>query len=51
MKRIPVKGERIVHQVRKTKSGIKQLFVPGMFLKTWTLPIWDLWTGMISESL
>lgn len=31
--RIPVKGERIVHQVRKTKSGIKQLFVPGMFFE------------------
>ena len=33
LKRIPVKGERIVHQVRKTKSGIKQLFVPGMFFE------------------
>ncbi len=33
LKRIPVKGERIVHQVKKTKSGIKQLFVPGMFFE------------------
>lgn len=33
LKRIPVKGERIVHQMRKTKSGIKQLFVPGMFFE------------------
>ena len=32
--RIPGKGERIVHQVRKTKSGIKQLLVPaGMFFE------------------
>lgn len=31
IKRIPGRGERIVHQVKKTKSGIKQLFVPGMF--------------------
>ena len=32
--RIPVKGERIVHQVKKTKSGIKQLLVPaGMFFE------------------
>ena len=33
IKRIPGKGERIVHQVKKTKSGIKQLFVPGMFFE------------------
>ncbi len=33
LKKIPVKGERIVHQMRKTKSGIKQLFVPGMFFE------------------
>lgn len=31
--KIPGKGERIVHQVKKTKSGIKQLFVPGMFFE------------------
>ncbi len=33
LKKIPVKGESIVNQVRKTKSGIKQLFVPGMFFE------------------
>lgn len=33
LKRIPGKGERIVSQVRRTKSGIKQLFVPGMFFE------------------
>ena len=33
IKRIPGRGERIVHQVKKTKSGIKQLFVPGMFFE------------------
>lgn len=33
IKRIPGRGERIVHQVKKTKRGIKQLFVPGMFFE------------------
>lgn len=33
LKRIPGKGERIVSQMKKTKSGIKQLFVPGMFFE------------------
>ncbi len=33
LKKIPGKGDRIVHQIRKTKSGIKQLFVPGMFFE------------------
>lgn len=33
LRRIPVKGERIVNQIRKTKSGIKQLLVPGMFFE------------------
>lgn len=30
---IPIGGERIVRQIRKTKSSIKQLFVPGMFFE------------------
>ena len=30
LKRIPGTGDRIVSQIRKTKSGIKQLFVPDM---------------------
>lgn len=33
LKKIPGKGDRIVNQLRKTKSGIKQLFVPGMFFE------------------
>mgnify|MGYP005799337995 FL=1 len=33
LKRIPGTGDRIVNQIRKTKSGIKQLFVPGMFFE------------------
>ena len=33
LKRIPGRGDRIVSQLRKTKSGIKQLFVPGMFFE------------------
>lgn len=33
LKRIPGKGDRIVSQIRRTKSGIKQLLVPGMFFE------------------
>lgn len=33
LKRIPGTGDRIVNQIRKTKSGIKQLLVPGMFFE------------------
>lgn len=31
--KIPVQGEKIVGQIRKTKSGIKQLIVPGMLFE------------------
>lgn len=31
--KIPVQGEKIIHQMKKTKSGIKQLIVPGMFFE------------------
>lgn len=30
---IPVYGEKIVDRIRKTKSGIKQLIIPGMFFE------------------
>lgn len=30
---IPVAGDSIIEQIRKTKSGIKQLVVPGMFFE------------------
>lgn len=30
---IPVYGEKIVDRIRKTKSGIKQLLIPGMFFE------------------
>ena len=33
LKKIPVKGEQIVYKIRKTKSGIKQLLVPGMLFE------------------
>lgn len=33
LKRIPGTGDRIVSRIRRTKSGIKQLFVPGMFFE------------------
>ena len=31
--KIPVQGEKILYQMKKTKSGLKQLFVPGMFFE------------------
>lgn len=31
--KIPGSGEKILNQMKKTKSGIKQLFVPGMFFE------------------
>ena len=31
--KMPGSGERMVDQMKKTKSGIKQLFVPGMFFE------------------
>ena len=33
LKKIPGTGDRIVSRLKKTKSGIKQLFVPGMFFE------------------
>ncbi len=33
LSKIPVCGERIVSRIRKTKSGIKQLLVPGMLFE------------------
>ena len=33
LKRVPVAGKPIVEHIRKTKSGIKQLLVPGMFFE------------------
>ena len=31
--KIPVQGEKILAQIKKTKSGLKQLLVPGMFFE------------------
>lgn len=33
LSRIPVYGESIVERIRRTKSGIKQLFLPGMLFE------------------
>ncbi len=33
LNKIPVYGDKMVHKLRKTKSSIKQLFVPGMFFE------------------
>lgn len=33
LNRIPVYGERIVSRIRRTKNGIKQLFIPGMLFE------------------
>lgn len=33
LSKIPIYGERMVSQIRRTKSGIKQLFIPGMLFE------------------
>lgn len=33
LNKIPVYGERMVRKIKKTKSGIKQLFIPGMLFE------------------
>lgn len=33
LKKIPGKGEKLVSQIKKTKSGLKQFIVPGMFFE------------------
>ncbi len=33
LNKIPVLGERMVTRIRRTKSGIKQLFIPGMIFE------------------
>lgn len=33
LSKIPVYGDRLVKRIRKTKSGIKQLFIPGMLFE------------------
>lgn len=33
LQRIPVYGDRIVNRIRRTKSSIKQLFIPGMLFE------------------
>lgn len=33
LENIPVRGPKMIRQIRKTKNSIKQLFVPGMFFE------------------
>ena len=33
LNRVPVYGEKIVSRIRKTKNGLKQLFIPGMLFE------------------
>ena len=33
LNKIPVYGDKVVERIRRTKSGIKQLFIPGMFFE------------------
>ncbi|RDU24865.1 1-deoxy-D-xylulose-5-phosphate synthase [Anaerosacchariphilus polymeriproducens] len=33
LSKIPVYGDKVIHQLRKTKSGIKQLMIPGMLFE------------------
>ena len=42
VKKIPHVGTAMVDAMRRTKSSIKQLFIPECSLKIWGLPTWDL---------
>ena len=33
LNKIPVYGDKMVERIRRTKSGIKQLFIPGMLFE------------------
>lgn len=33
LSKIPVYGDKVIHQLKKTKSGIKQLVIPGMLFE------------------
>lgn len=33
LSKIPVYGDKMIEQIRKTKSGLKQLIIPGMFFE------------------
>lgn len=33
LNKIPVYGDKVVKKIRRTKSGIKQLFIPGMYFE------------------
>ena len=45
LKRIPGRGDRIVSQIRRTKSGI--FLFPECFLKRWGSLIWARWMAMM----
>ena len=47
LEKIPVYGEGLVRQLKKTKSGLKQLVIRACSLKIWVSPIWGLWTDTI----
>ena len=40
-------GTKLVHGLKRSKDSIKHFIVPGMFLKTWALPMWDRLTDTI----
>ena len=45
--RIPGIGKELTTILKKSKDSIKQLFVPGMYLKIWGSRILDLLTGIM----
>ncbi len=49
LNKIPVYGDKMVERIRRTKSGIKQLFIRGCCLRNWGLFISDRWTEAISR--
>lgn len=42
LKAIPSIGTHVAKTVGRLKDSLKYFFVPGMFLRTWVLNIWDL---------
>lgn len=41
LNKVPGIGPAMVHRIHKTKDSIKQLIIPGMFLRTWGSNTWD----------
>ena len=47
LKKVPKIGQAIVDTMRKTKSSIKQLIIPGMLFENMGITIWGRLTDII----